>query len=304
MTLFSHKSVTTDETLAPYQRRHKELSVHAGCVMWGSRVIIPTVGRQGVLDQLHKGHLGVSRMNNLAHSYFWWPQMDKGIEGRVAMTLCKMCQERRSVAPLHVWEWPQCPWVRMHADYARPFLGHMFLVIVDAHSKVKPVANTTTETTIEQFRSVFAAHGIPKMLVTDNGSVFTSEVFQKFVKANGINHSLLTILQPTVNLAESAVQTFKETMKANTQGSIATRVSRFLLHYQSTPHSTTGVSPSELLMGRRIRTRLDLFKPSLNSRVQLKQQSQEAYHDQLTKHRKFQAGGHVQVWALSVVPNT
>ena len=299
---------TTDEALVPYQRRYTELSVHAGCVMWGSRVIVPTVGQQAVLDQFHEGHPGVSRMKSLARSYVWWPQMDKRIEECVAQ--CRICQERRHLppaAPLHVWEWPQHPWVRLHADYAGPFLGHMFLVIVDAHSKwmeVKAVTNATTETTIEQFRSVFATHGIPEMPVTDNGSVFTSEVFQKFVKANGINHRRSAPYHPSTNgPAERAVQTFKEAMKANTQGSIATRVSRFLLNYRNTPHSTTGVSPAELLMGRKIRTRLNLLKPSLNSRVQFKQQRQVAYHDQHAKHREFQVGGHVQVWDFSVVPN-
>ena len=299
---------TTDETLVPYQRRHAELSVHTGCVMWGSRVIIPTVGRKAVLDQLHEGHPGVSRMKSLARSYVWWPQMDKEIEERVAM--CNMCQERRHLppaAPLHVWEWPQRPWVRLHADYAGPFLGHMFLIIVDAHSKwidMKPVANATTETTIEQFRSVFATHGIPEMLVTDNGSVFTSDVFRKFVKANGIDHRRSAPYHPSTNgLAERAVQTFKEAMKSNIQGSITARVTRFLLHYRSTPHSTTGVSPSELFMGRKIRTRLDLLKPNLNSRVQSKQQRQVAYHNQHAKHREFQVGGHVQVRDFSVTPN-
>ena len=187
------------------------------------------------------------------------------------------------------------------------YIGHMFLVIVDAHSnwiEVKSVAKATTETTIEQFCSVFATHGIPEMLVTNNGSVFTSEVFQKFVNANGIKHRGSAPYHLLTNgLAERAVQTFKEAMKANTQGSIASPVSRFLLHYQSTPHSTTRVLPLELLMGWKIRTRLNLFKPSLNSRVQLKQQRQIAYHDQYTKHREFQVDGQVQVWDFSVVPN-
>ena len=40
-----------------------------------------------------------------------------------------------SVAPLHSWEWPSTPWTRLHIDFAGPFKGHMFLVLVDAHSK-------------------------------------------------------------------------------------------------------------------------------------------------------------------------
>ena len=39
------------------------------------------------------------------------------------------------MAPLHPWEWPGKPWSRIHIDYAGPFQGRMFLVIVDSHSK-------------------------------------------------------------------------------------------------------------------------------------------------------------------------
>ena len=52
---------------------------------------------------------------------------------------CKNCQEScpsPAVAPLHPWEWPPHPWQRLHLDIKGPFLGHMFLVLVGAHSKV------------------------------------------------------------------------------------------------------------------------------------------------------------------------
>lgn len=51
---------------------------------------------------------------------------------------CSNCQEHRHappVAPLHPWEWPAQPWSKLHLDYAGPFKGHMYLIIVDAHSK-------------------------------------------------------------------------------------------------------------------------------------------------------------------------
>ena len=51
---------------------------------------------------------------------------------------CTTCQESRPsppVAPLHPWEWPSQPWSRLHLDFAGPFLGRMFLVLIDSHSK-------------------------------------------------------------------------------------------------------------------------------------------------------------------------
>ncbi len=102
--------------------------------------------------------------------------MDSDIEEKVKG--CPACQTNPAQAPLHPWEWPKHPWSRLHADYAGPFMGKMFLVLVDAHSKwleVHAVSSVTSATTIEMLRTIFATHGLPDILVTDNGSVFTSQ---------------------------------------------------------------------------------------------------------------------------------
>ena len=289
-----------DAALAPYQRRQEELSVQSRCVLWGSRVVVPPAGRTKIMQELHEGHPGVSRMKSLARSFVWWPQMDQELEDKVKT--CESCQRTRHLppsAPLHPWEWPQRPWVRLHADYAGPFLGRMFLIVVDAHSKwleVRPVSSATSATTIEQFRSIFATHGLPELLVTDNGTVFTSTEFQEFLTLNGIRHVRSAPYHPASNgLAERAVQTFKESMKKNTGDSIDTRVARFVFRYRITPHTTTGVSPAELLFGRRPRSHLDLVKPDVSRRVELKQQQQKTGHDLHAKGRSFNIGDFVFV---------
>ena len=170
----------------------------------------------------------------------------------------------------------------------------MFLIIVDAHSKwmeVKAVTAATSKATIVQLRSMFPTHGLPEMLVTDNSTTFTSTEFQEFIKANGIRHVKSSPYHPASNrLAERAVQTFKESMRKNTNGSIETRLARFLFRYWNAPHTTTGLTPSELMFGRRVRTHLDLVKPDLTSRVQLKQQQLKLEYDMQTKERSFEVG--------------
>ena len=79
----------------------------------------------------------------------------------------------------------------------------------------------------------------------------------------------------SIGLAERAIQTFKSFMKKSTSGSIEARVSRFLMQYQITPQTTTGISPAEMMMGRRPRSRLDLLIPNLATKMQRKQQSQK-----------------------------
>ena len=78
---------------------------------------------------------------------------------------------------LHPWEWPDQPCVCLHADYAGPIGGKMVFVLVDAHSKwlkAFVVGSATSSMTIEKLRSTFARFGLPELLITNNGSVFTS----------------------------------------------------------------------------------------------------------------------------------
>ena len=129
-------------------------------------------------------------------------------------------------------------------------MGRMFLLMVDTHSKwleVHIVNKATSMSTINKMRFTLATHGLPEMLVTDNGTAFTST--EAFLQKNGIRHVKSAPYHLATNgLAERAVQTFKAAMKkASTDTPIETRVSRFLFHYRVTPHSTTGIPPAELL---------------------------------------------------------
>ena len=194
-------------------------------------------------------------MKALARSFVWWPQLDRDLENVVQS--CEICQSYHHLppmAPLQPWEWPQRPWARVHIDYAGPLFGRQILILVDTHSKwieIKSVTNPTSAATIEHLHSIFATHGLPEMLVSDNGSVFTSSEFEDFTKQNGIRHVRSAPYHPASNgLAERAVQTFKTFMKKETNGTIDTRVSRFLSQYRPTPHSTTGIAPAEMLLGR------------------------------------------------------
>ena len=96
------------------------------------------------------------------------------------------------LAPLHSWEWPTEPWSRLHLDFGGPFLSHMFLILVDAHSKwldVHQMQSITSANTIEKLRAVFAIHGLPRKVVTDNGSSFTSEEFRSFMLMSLLHHT-------------------------------------------------------------------------------------------------------------------
>jgi hypothetical protein len=164
-------------------------------------------------------------MKAFARSYIWWPKLDSDIERLTkSCDTCVSFQKAPPKAPLYQWDWPQKPWSRIHIDFAGPFLGKMFLITVDSHSKwidVSVMNNITAETTIDQLRKLFSTHGLPDMIVSDNGPTFTSEKFSEFVRLNGITHAKSSPFHPSTNgLAERAVQTFKNSMIKMNNGSI------------------------------------------------------------------------------------
>ena len=189
----------------------------------------------------------MTRMKALARMFVWWPGIDKDIENSVVS--CPNCQENQStppVAPMYPWKWPTRPWSRLHLDFAGPFLGKMYLVLIDAHSKwieAYPTNSATSTVVIELLRTSFAQFGIPETIVTDNGPCFVSEEIEMYFQMNGIKHITSTPYHPASNgLAERAVQVLKKGLKKVTTGTLTSRIAKVLFSYRITPQTTTGVS--------------------------------------------------------------
>ena len=280
-----------------YRRFRDELSIHDGCILRGARVVVPTKGRSALINLLHSSHSGVVKMKALARSYIWWPGLDIQIEGVTKQ--CYQCEQNArepSRVPMRPWLYPQRPWSRLHLDYAGPVEGRMILVIIDAYSKwiaASVVKSSTTYTTIEELRKLFADKGIPETIVTDNGTCFTSGEFEHFMTGNNIVHIKTPAYHPSSNgLAERAVQVVKNGLKKLKDGSMDTRLARFLLTYRVTPHATTGVAPCELLYNRKLRTFFDAVVPDLNKKVFKQQQHM---YNKRTKNREVHLGDKVFV---------
>ncbi|KRY59948.1 Uncharacterized protein T03_8367 [Trichinella britovi] len=186
----------SDERLKPYVTRQLEISIHNGCLLWGSR-------------ELHVDHTGIVRMKAFSRSYVWWPKLDSEIENLVRT--CELCQQSRALpphAPVHKWESPRILWSRMHVNLAGPICGKNYLIVVDAFSKwleVRVLKNTTSELVISCLRHPWTSmcqisiHGLPDIIVADNGTQFTSHIFQEYLNKVGINHITSAPFHPSSN---------------------------------------------------------------------------------------------------------
>ncbi|XP_032069854.1 uncharacterized protein K02A2.6-like, partial [Thamnophis elegans] len=191
------------EGFRPFKTRQAELSLHGGCLVWGDRVVIPTALRPQVLSLLHRDHPGIARMKALARSYVWWPLLDSEIAAYVGR--CTPCQQSRPnppAGPAREWEAPRGPWSRLHLDFAGPFHGQNFLIVVDAYSRwveLVLMGSTTAESTVRALRRLFATHGLPDLVVSDNGPQFMSTTFQEFLAEQGIRHAPIAPYHPASN---------------------------------------------------------------------------------------------------------
>ena len=72
--------IVVDLTFVPFKIKRDEFTTQQGCILWGTRVVIPSALQEKVLHVLHETHPGISRNKALARSYIWWPNIDSYIE--------------------------------------------------------------------------------------------------------------------------------------------------------------------------------------------------------------------------------
>lgn len=191
--------------------------------------------------------------------------MDREIQELSAQ--CVSCVENLpmpAAAPPVSWPKTAERWSRIHIDFAGPLAGKMILVVVDAHTKwieAVPMKHANTAGTIRCLRSMFCRFGVPRTIVSDNGTQFTSQEFATFVARNNIVHLRTAPFHPQSNgAAERAVRTVKDGLRKMQDGPLEDNLMRLLFHYRRTPQKE-GKSPSEMLLGYQLRSRLDTCLP-------------------------------------------
>lgn len=256
-----------------------EYSLHDNVIFRGQRIVIPEKLQLYVLQELHSSHQGIVRMKSLARRYCYWKGIDKDIEA-----LARSCQACANVktnpnkVPLHKWDVPENVWQRVHMDYAGPFQGYYFFIMVDAKSKWPEILCTktapTTASTILMMKEIFCRTGLPHILVSDNATIFKSQEFIDFCARNGIKQNFIAPGHPATNgQAERYVATLKKYLKTmnDDKQTMNEKLYEILLRYRATPLNENGKTPAELYMKRNLKTRLDLLRQQISVHNNAKQ---------------------------------
>ena len=125
------------------------------------------------------------------------------------------------------------------------------------------VAGTSGEDNVAALDSIFARHGNPSVLITDNGAPFNGghdHILQKYLRQEGIRHKPTESADdPEANgLAEAFMKHCKKVWHTAiiSNKDPKMQLQKHLKMYRATPHPTTGKSPAELLFARKFRTKL------------------------------------------------
>ena len=281
------------ERLREYWSFRDELSVENGIILKGERVVIPEPLRQQILEKLHTGHLGIEKTKLRAKGIVYWPRINECIE-----RLCRECQTCQSVLPeqqhetLLQHEIPIGPWETVGTDLFE-LDQFKYLIVADYYSKypiVKKLPNHCPSSVIVSvMKQLFAEHGIPSKVISDNGLHYSSSQFKQFAEQWGFNHVTSSPRYPRSNgFIERQVRTVKSVLKKSKQSK--TDIDMALLSLRTTPVDHHLPSPAEMLFWRSIRSNLPINIKNIRSnrdgiydRLLQRQISQKAYHDRSVK---------------------
>ena len=241
------------------------------------RILVPKTRRLGVLELGHThmlaGHFGCKKTFSRMSSKFLWPKMWVDVKNYVRT--CVGCQKAsrkdRARAPLQPLQCESEPFSKVAFDLVGPLprstSGFKYiLTMMDLYTKFPaaiPLKRVDNVTVIDAMLEVFSSYGLPKLLLTDQGSVFTSKLTKAMCKEFGIDKIQTSPYHPQ---SDGALERWHACLKGMLKKSEKDlknwdkHLKYLLFAYRSTPHCVTGFSPFTLMFGRDVRGPLDILQ--------------------------------------------
>ncbi len=268
------------EDTKPYWNFREQLDVIDGLVYKEQKLVIPPSMRNYALECIHTSHMGIVKCKLRARESCYWPGMNQQIEQMIQN--CQECQEncrKQQKQPMTTREIPKRPWSHCASDIFE-FKGEHYAVVIDYFSKwiaVESLLSETTSSLTAALGNVFTTHGFPDQLTSDNGPQYSSTEFKQFCLKHNVKHVTTSPHYPQANgEAERAVGIIKTMWRKTTNPQ---QRKQSILEYNTTPIIGLEMAPSQILMGRRLKSSLIMDSGLLKPRAY----STELVRHQLTK---------------------
>ena len=273
------------EQLKEFWNFRDELTVVNGLILKGHKLVIPNALRPKMIEVLHQGHFGTEKTLNRARDTMFWPRISAEITDMVLN--CSVCLERRNSnpkEPLKPHNTPDYPWQTVATDLFM-WEGQDFLITVDYYSKyfeVQKLPSTKASTIIAKLKSIFARHGSPETVISDNAAMYTCELFSDFAREWNFTHVTISAKHSQSNgMVEKSVGICKKIFtKAKADGKDPYLG---LLEFR-TSKNKLGYSPSQLIFSRRLRSNIPVIRdqllPETPNREEVKEKIQTSKKDQ------------------------
>ena len=200
--------VAVPELARPYWTIRHELTPHDGLLFKQGRVIVPSSSRPTILHKLHAAHRGPEFTIRHARSCVFWPGINsQGTDLCKTCVICTQYKQQHPREPLQPYPVPTLPWHLVSKDLFEPN-GTAYLVTVDHFSdfyEIDRLPSIQSSAVVQTIKQHFGRHGIPHILLTDNGSQCTSDLLEEFAEAykhTSTSHQLLTDHNPMDELKQ------------------------------------------------------------------------------------------------------
>ena len=242
------------------------------------QLVLPKECRSSVLMMAHSiplsGHLGRKKTGDRVLQRFYWPTLFQDVAAKCKT--CPECQKTASrpkvIAPLIPLPIVDVPFERIAMDIVGPLprsrSGNKYVLVIcdyaSRYPEAVPLRSIDASHVAEELLKFFSRVGIPKEVLTDQGSNFMSKLLSETYRMLGVKPIRTTPYHPqTDGLVERFNQTLKAMLRraATESGKDWDKLIPFLLFaYREVPQSSTGFSPFELVFGRHVRGPLDILK--------------------------------------------
>ena len=259
-----------DKEVIMLLRQKERLKVNTyGALVWQDDdknwvAVIPKDWRRKMIHECHQvAHTGIARTTDLLRQSAYWPGMRDDVAQYVLT--CQQCQlmksDRYMQPPLQsvpvtavgdLWS------VDVMGPFPQTDSGNRYLLVMTEHATrwvdAVPIADQRAKTVTEVIiRHIVAGHGVPKMILTDQGPCFESDEFKARLKQFGIKRIRTTPYHPQTNgLTERNNRTLKEWL-ASKGGNWEKELPLILLAHRASIQGTTKKSPFLLMYGRQPR---------------------------------------------------